>query len=91
MKRAITATITGRVQGVGFRYNTREMGQRLGLTGWVRNHPEGSVEVLAQGDSDVVSRFIEFLSEGPPGSRVISMEVTDTAADPQLSGFRVRF
>ena len=91
MERAITATITGRVHGVGFRYNTREMAQLLGLTGWVRNRPDGSVELLAQGDSDVLSLFIQFLGSGPPASRVASVEVTETAADPQLSGFRVRF
>ena len=90
-KRAITAVVTGRVQGVGYRYTTQRVGQRLGLVGWVRNEADGSVTVRAQGDSETVSRFIDFLDEGPPAARVETATVTDQPLDRDLSGFRVSY
>ena len=62
--------VTGRVQGVGFRWWTQRTAQRLGLAGSVRNCADGSVEVHVVGDLEVVARFEAALHEGPPGSRV---------------------
>lgn len=62
--------ITGRVQGVGFRWFTRKTAGSLGLSGSVRNRPDGSVEVHAEGTGEALERFEEWLRRGPPGARV---------------------
>ncbi|MFH2201824.1 MAG: acylphosphatase [Elusimicrobiota bacterium] len=66
--------IKGRVQGVGFRWFTRETAARLSLGGWVRNRPEGSVEAEVEGEPDVVRRFIQELKTGLPFAYVDSIE-----------------
>ena len=60
----------GRVQGVGFRYSAQGRASSLGLTGYVRNLRDGSVEMICEGPQDRVDRFILWAAEGPPGSRV---------------------
>jgi acylphosphatase len=67
--------ISGRVQGVGFRYFTEATAQREGVAGWVRNLPDRSVEVVAEGDVDAVERFERAVRRGPPGARVDRVEV----------------
>lgn len=89
--RAIAATVTGRVQGVGFRYTTQRRGQELGLVGWVRNHPDGSVETWAQGSEDALQRFVVFLEQGPPAARVTTVDLQDVALDATVEGFRVTY
>ena len=67
---AISAYVSGRVQGVGFRYFTKSKALELNLKGWVRNLPDGRVEVAAKGDPDTLERFMQSLGTGPLGSRV---------------------
>ena len=62
--------ISGRVQGVGFRYFTQESALREGATGWVRNLPDGRVEAYVEGDAEAVTRLERALRSGPRGSRV---------------------
>jgi acylphosphatase len=62
--------VEGRVQGVGFRWFVRERARRLGLAGWVRNLPDGSVEVAATGDTQEVQMLRDALAKGPPGANV---------------------
>jgi acylphosphatase len=90
-QRAILATVSGRVQGVGYRYTTQRVGAQLGLVGWVTNQADGTVRTWAQGPADLVARFIGFLEEGPPAARVVAVTVADVSTDPGLSGFRVRY
>jgi len=89
-ERAITATVRGRVQGVGFRVATRRAAQALGVSGWVRNAPDGSVEVFAQGTPESVDELLAFLAAGPPGSHVSGVDTDEASADPGLSGFDIR-
>ncbi len=89
--RAISAAVRGRVQGVAYRYTTQRVGERLGLVGWVRNERDGSVSVWAQGDSAVISRFIDYLEEGPPAARVQTVAVNEVQFDRHLAGFTVRY
>ena len=70
--------ISGRVQGVGFRYFTEAAAAREGIFGWVRNTPDGRVEVVAEGDADALQRFERSLGHGPRGARVERVEVGDT-------------
>lgn len=62
--------VTGRVQGVGFRWFVRVSGRRLQLSGWVKNLPDGSVEVTASGSDDRLSEFRKLLARGPDGANV---------------------
>ncbi len=89
--RTIHVIVTGTVQGVGFRFTTRRRAAHLGLSGWVRNEPDGSVSLCAQGSETAVDRLISFLEAGPPGAAVTSVTVNDVASDPMLHGFEIRF
>jgi acylphosphatase len=66
----IHLVIYGRVQGVGFRYHTSDTARRLGLVGWVRNLPEGTVETYAEGDEATIQKFEDWCKHGPPLSQV---------------------
>src|SRR5689334_4900340 len=67
--------ISGRVQGVGFRYFAADAAAREGLHGWVRNLPDGRVEISAEGDVEAVDRFERSVRQGPRGSRVERVDV----------------
>lgn len=71
--------MTGLVQGVGFRWFVRERARRLGLAGWVRNAPDGSVEVAAAGTPESLAALRRALLDGPPGARV--EQLRELAAD----------
>jgi acylphosphatase len=76
--------VRGRVQGVGFRWFVRERARELGVRGWVRNRPDGSVEVEAAGESESLARLREWLSRGPTGARVSGLDdlpVSDRETD----------
>ena len=70
--------IHGRVQGVWFRESMRREAERLGVTGWVRNTPDGSVEAVIQGPNTAVDTLIAWARIGPPQARVARIEQTDT-------------
>ncbi len=88
-ERAIEATVRGIVQGVGFRYSTRRAAERLGVSGWVRNAADGSVEVMAQGSRPAVNAMIEFLEMGPVHAHVSSVEVSEVANVEGQTSFRI--
>jgi len=88
--KATTITITGKVQGVGFRYSARAKANDLKVTGWVTNRPDGSVRAFVQGDDDSVDRFIEWLRSGPAGATVTGLDVSDDTVDDGLSRFESR-
>lgn len=69
--------VRGRVQGVGFRWHVREIARRLGLRGWVRNCPDGAVEIAAEGSDESIQRLQDELRKGPPGAVVSSVEDLD--------------
>jgi acylphosphatase len=70
MKARAHIWISGRVQGVFYRDNTRKWAESMGLAGWVRNLPDGRVEVLVEGEKDTIERLEGLLKKGPPLSRV---------------------
>ena len=82
--------IAGRVQGVGFRYFTERIAAQHGIQGWVRNTPDGRVEIQAEGDADAMHQFESLVSTGPPGARVDQVDITDIAVGPDRSGFLIR-
>lgn len=69
--------ISGKVQGVGFRWFTQETATREGLKGWVRNLPDGRVEALLEGEAEAVTRVERALRSGPRGARVEKVQVDD--------------
>lgn len=89
MRVARRFVISGRVQGVGFRYFTKDVADREGVTGWVRNLPDGRVEALVEGEQEAVTRVERALRAGPPGARVELVYVDDDLPSGRHSGFRV--
>jgi acylphosphatase len=67
-------TVSGQVQGVGFRYSAVAQARRLGLTGWVANLADGAVEGVASGADDALAQFHDWLRRGPPAARVQRVE-----------------
>jgi acylphosphatase len=82
--------ITGRVQGVWYRGATEAEARRLGVDGWVRNLPDGSVEALIEGAPAAVRTLIAWCRGGPPGARVQNVVESPEPIGDELAGFRVR-
>ena len=81
--------VSGHVQGVFFRETARRRALTLGVAGWIRNNPDGSVEAAFEGDREAVGRLVELCREGPRGARVDWVDVI--VEEPEgLSGFDVR-
>ena len=78
MVKAVQVRITGFVQGVSFRYCTRERAGQLGVTGWVRNEPDGSVTGHFEGTADAVDALVGWCADGPRLARVSKVAVVDT-------------
>jgi acylphosphatase len=89
MTKSVQVTITGKVQGVWFRAWTEKQAVALGLNGWVRNRPDGSVEALFSGDGALVDQMLTACHQGPPNATVASVTPYPAAA-PTESGFKIR-
>jgi acylphosphatase len=85
-----SAVVRGLVQGVYFRQSTAQRAAELGVDGWVRNLPDGSVEAVFEGRPEAVDAAIAFVRIGPPAARVDSVEVVTGEAPQGLAGFSVR-
>lgn len=86
----LSATVRGRVQGVGFRFFVRRVAAGLGLTGYVRNLPEGAVEVVAEGPRPVLEHLLNVLRQGPPHARVDEVTEAWGPATHEFGDFRQR-
>ena len=86
----LEATVDGRVQGVGFRWFVRDRAIALGLSGWVRNRADGSLEVLAEGPPEVLATFEDALRMGPPGAVVLSVQAIRSDGPAHEAGFVIR-
>ncbi len=86
---AVRVLVSGRVQGVAFRQSTRQTARRLELSGWVRNLPDGRVEVWAQGPETRVEKLLDWLWLGPPDARVTGVESRAVEVDRTLQDFLV--
>ena len=80
-QRTVRVRIAGQVQGVGFRYWTEETARGIGLTGWVRNRRDGSVEALFSGVTDNVAEMLVRCHAGPRAAQVRSVEVLEEGGD----------
>jgi acylphosphatase len=77
--KAVQVRVSGRVQGVSFRWYTQEQARRLGVVGWVRNEPDGSVLLHAEGDDEAVDALVAWCHEGPGMARVRDVAVREAA------------
>lgn len=82
--------VTGRVQGVGFRYFTRSLADSLGVTGWVKNCSDGSVEISASGDKTRLQEFLAQVRSGPRFGSVDDVQLV-WETQPDCQGFRIIF
>ena len=85
------AIISGRVQGVSFRYYTQQEAQKLGVKGWIRNRPERTVEVTAEGERDKLDDLLAFLHHGPPAAKVENVQSTWSDAIGEFSDFQITY
>lgn len=90
MARRVHLFASGRVQGVWFRQSTEQRARELGLTGWVRNLPDGRVEVVAEGGEEPVAQLVEYCRQGPPLARVDRLEAEDEPPTGEFAGFEAR-
>ena len=82
--------IAGRVQGVYYRASTAQQAQGLGLTGWVMNRPDGSVEAVAEGARHKLEELIAWCREGPPGARVLDIDIRWETPENNFHRFSIR-
>lgn len=87
----LEAIVSGRVQGVSFRYATRQLAHELKLLGWVRNLPDGRVQVLAEGERSALQSLLDFLYEGPRGAQVKQVDFAWRAPEGNLEGFSISY
>ena len=87
---SVRLRISGRVQGVGFRYAMQNEATRRGLNGWVRNRSDGTVEALVQGDAVAVDALVDWARRGPPGARVDAVISQAAAREALQAGFELR-
>jgi acylphosphatase len=85
------ATVSGVVQGVFFRSATETRARQLGLSGWVQNLPDGSVEIVAEGPRAALQGLLAYLHQGPPEARVTDVRAQWSAASGEFKFFEVRW
>lgn len=91
MNKRVRVIVFGRVQGVSFRHYTRKSAQRLGVSGWVRNLEDGSVEGCFEGEASAVDAAVEWCRGGPDGARVDRLELKEEPFTGEFDGFQIRF
>lgn len=83
--------ITGRVQGVFFRYETHDVARKYNVNGWVRNLPDGRVEAILEGRKENVEKVIEFCKIGPPGAKVTNLKIEWEEYKGEFKNFQIRY
>ena len=91
MKQRVRVVVRGRVQGVAFRHNTILRAEKLGVSGWVRNLADGSVEGLFEGDETAVQALVEWCRSGPPAARVERLDVSQEPYRGEFDDFSITF
>jgi acylphosphatase len=89
-KARLSLTISGRVQGVGFRASAYDEARSLGLAGWVRNVPGGEVEIVAEGKRENLEMLLAWAHSGPPGALVVHLQEEWASATGEFADFRIR-
>ena len=88
--KTVYLVVSGRVQGVGFRYFAQHMANEFQITGWVRNAPEGKVEIEAEGEAQNMETFIDRIKIGPARAIIRSFSVTEISPHRNFTNFIIR-
>lgn len=86
---SISALFEGKVQGVGFRSSVLSLAKGYEVTGWVKNRPDGRVEVFASGDADEIEEFLQGIRESHLAGHIDHVNVTPSTPEPGTRGFRI--
>lgn len=89
-KKAVHVIISGRVQGVFFRMETQRTAERLGVGGWVRNHADGTVEAVFEGETDKVDQAVDWCKKGPPNASVSDVTINEIDYTGEYASFSIR-
>jgi len=87
--RRVHVFVSGIVQGVNFRWNTKIVADKLGIKGWVRNLPDGRVEMVAEGDDKDIEKFLNYVKKGPALARVDKVEIKEEECKNKFDGFSI--
>ncbi|MEO8799670.1 MAG: acylphosphatase [Polyangiaceae bacterium] len=87
--KCVQLIVRGRVTGVYFRASAQREAKRLGITGWVRNRNDGSIEIMAEGDEDVIKELVSWSHHGPTAARVDGVDVRWRGYSGEFSGFAI--
>lgn len=90
-KKRARIVISGRVQGVFFRASAYDQALYYGIKGWVRNRPDGKVEILAEGEAKNLDAFIQWCYQGPPAARVTDVQVFWEPYQGEFDRFNIRY
>jgi len=91
MKLRMHAFVSGLVQGVFFRSETRRVAKNLNVKGWIRNLSDGRVEVLAEGEKENIDKLIEFLKVGPSAATVDKVDIKTESFKNEFNDFEIRY
>jgi len=87
----VNVVVHGEVQGVYFRSYAQAEGQKLGLSGWVQNRADGTVELALEGEVSKINQMIHWLHEGSPGSKVTKLKITEERVYGETGVFNIRY
>ena len=87
--RRVNIKIYGRVQGVFFRYNTKKVADKLNLKGWIKNKPDDSVEIIAEGKDEDIESLIRWCGKGPIGSKVEDVKIEENEFKNDFKNFSI--
>lgn len=87
--RRVHLLVYGRVQGIFFRHNTKKMADRLNLKGWVKNNPNNTLEIVAEGDDEAIDTLINWCRKGPIGAKVEKVEIKENDFKNEFNNFTV--
>ncbi len=87
--RRVQAVIYGRVTGVFFRHNTKKVADRLGVKGWVKNNPDDTVGIIAEGEDDAIDKLLNWCKRGPMGARVDKLEMREEKYRDEFKNFSI--
>ncbi|HHJ38573.1 MAG: acylphosphatase [Methylothermaceae bacteria B42] len=91
MSKRLQILVSGKVQGVFYRATAVEVARSLGLKGWVRNLPDGRVEMVAEGEPEALNQLLDWCRQGPPAARVDKVDVEEIPCESDLTGFQIRY
>lgn len=87
--RRIHVIVHGRVQGVFFRYNTKKIADKLDVKGWVRNNPNDTVEIVAEGGEGAIDKLLNWCRKGPIGAKVDRVEIKEEKYQKEFRDFSI--